>query len=159
MSLYRHVRDKDDLLDEVTDGLLAEVWKPRTSRRQWRKWTAEAAERLRGLLVSEPVALHVYLSHPVVSPAAISRMDAMLNTLRDAGFGETSARRAYGALHTYTIGFAAVQASRLQRASGSKHENARTAELATLTTRAQFKSGVELLLDGIELANDPVASR
>ena len=28
MSLYRHVRDKDDLFDEVTDGLLAEAWKP-----------------------------------------------------------------------------------------------------------------------------------
>ena len=32
MSLYRHVRDKDDLFDEVTDGLLAEAWKPRSRR-------------------------------------------------------------------------------------------------------------------------------
>ena len=81
MSLYRHVRDKDDLFDEVTDGLVAEAWRPRSRRTDWRQWTVEAADRLRALLVHEPVALHVYLQHPVVSPAAIARMDAMLEVL------------------------------------------------------------------------------
>src|SRR5579871_7006107 len=28
MSLYRHIRDKDDLLGEVTDRLLAGSWRP-----------------------------------------------------------------------------------------------------------------------------------
>ena len=31
MSLYRHVRDKDDLLDEVVDRLLSRAWRPRAS--------------------------------------------------------------------------------------------------------------------------------
>src|ERR1700761_7818518 len=86
MSLYRHVRDKDDLFDEVTDGLVAEAWRPRSRRTDWRQWTFEAADRLRALLVREPVALHVYLQHPVVSPAAITRMDTMLDVLASAGF-------------------------------------------------------------------------
>ena len=88
MSLYRHVRDKDDLFDEVTDRLLAEAWRPRARRNDWRQWTVEAADRLRALLVREPVALHVYLRHPVVSPAAIARMDAMLEVLVSAGFAK-----------------------------------------------------------------------
>ena len=33
MSLYRHVRDKDDLLDEVVERLLARSWKPRADER------------------------------------------------------------------------------------------------------------------------------
>lgn len=149
MSLYHHVQDKDDLLDEVTDGLLSDVWKPHGSRGNWQKWTAEAADRLRLLLVSEPVALHVYLRHPVVSPAAIARMDAMLQVLRAAGYGEMEARRAYGAIHTYTIGFAAVEASRRQTARVSKNADEVAEELAKLTTPRQFKMGLGLLLEGI----------
>ena len=150
MSLYRHVRDKDDLFDEVTDGLLAEVWKPRARRGEWRRWTMEAADRLRALLVREPVALHVYLRHPVVSPAAIVRMDAMLDVLAAAGFGDLEARRAYGAIHTYTVGFAALEAARGQSADGNSIRTEGVLdELSRLTTPAQFKVGLALLLDGL----------
>ena len=113
MSLYRHIRDKDDLLDEVVDRLLANAWRPRCAKEDWRAWMAEAADRLRRLLVSQPAALHVYLRHPVVSPAAIARMEAMMSVLRRAGAEEQAARRAYAAVHTYTIGFAALESSRV----------------------------------------------
>ena len=112
MSLYRHIRDKDDLLDEVVDRLLAPAWRPSAAEDDWQAWLIEAAAKLRHFLVSQPAALHVYLSHPVVSPAAIERMNTMLGVLRRIGAGEQAARRAYGALHTYTIGFAALEASR-----------------------------------------------
>jgi len=150
MSLYRHVRDKNDLFDEVTDGLLAEAWKPRARRDDWRPWTMEAADRLRALLVREPVALHVYLQHPVVSPAAIARMDAMLDVLSSAGFEMTEARRAYGVIHTYTVGFAALESSRGESAGGDDDRaDDVIRELARLTTPTQFKVGLELLIDGI----------
>ncbi len=155
MSLYRHVRDKDDLLDEVADGLLAEAWKPRTRRGGWRQWTIEAADRLRALLVREPVALHVYLRHPVVSPAAIARMDAMLHVLDSAGFGEAEARRAYGVIHTYTVGFAALEAARGESARAEDDRaDGMMRELAKLTTPSQFKVGLQLLLDGVTSAGE-----
>jgi AcrR family transcriptional regulator len=91
MSLYRHIRDKDDLLGEVTDRLLASAWRPAAAEDDWRAWITEAASRLRDFLVSQPAALHVYLSHPVVSPAAIQRMNAMMSVLRRAGLGEEAA--------------------------------------------------------------------
>ena len=112
MSLYRHVRDKDDLLEEVVDRLLARTWQPRASKIDWQAWVSEAADRLRNFLVSQPAALHIYLLHPVVSPAAIARMEAMLDALRAAGLDELAARQAYATIHTYTIGFAALEASR-----------------------------------------------
>ena len=149
MSLYRHVQDKDDLLDEVTDRLLSEIWTPDISRREWRRWTSEAADRLRSLLVREPVALYVYLRQPVVSPAAMARMDAMVAVLRSAGLGEAAARRAYGAIHTYTIGFAAVEAARIQVAVPPEEAKGATEHLATLTSPRQFKIGLGYLLEGI----------
>jgi AcrR family transcriptional regulator len=149
MSLYRHVRDKDDLLDEVTDRLLAEAWEPRVRRSNWESWIADAAERLRHLLVNQPAALHVYLSHPVVSPAAVARMQAMLEVLRDSGFDESSARRAYGSIHTYTIGFAALQASRHRSGTSDESTDAMVKELANFTTPQRFKEGLGFLVEGI----------
>jgi len=150
MSLYRHIRDKDDLLDEVVDRLLAPAWRPSAAEDDWQAWLIEAAAKLRQFLVSQPAALHVYLSHPVVSPAAIGRMNAMLDVLRRTGADEATARRAYGALHTYTIGFAAVEASRAGWAPGSREDASRLAQqLAAYTTTEQFMAGLHYLLEGI----------
>jgi AcrR family transcriptional regulator len=115
MSVYRHVRDKDDLLDEVVDRLLVRTWKPRADESDWKAWTAEAADRLRHFLVAQPAALHVYLSHPVVSPAALARMATIMRVLRAALGDEEDAVAAYAAIHTYTVGFAALEASRARQ--------------------------------------------
>jgi TetR/AcrR family transcriptional regulator, tetracycline repressor protein len=149
MSLYRHIRDKDDLLDEVVDRLLAPAWRPGAAEDDWRAWLIEAAAKLRHFLVSEPAALHVYLSHPVVSPAAIERMTTMLDVLRRAGSSEAAARRAYGALHTYTIGFAALEASRSGWAPDNADADGLALQLAAYTTTEQFTDGLRYLLDGI----------
>jgi AcrR family transcriptional regulator len=150
MSLYRHIRDKDDLLDEVVDRLLAPAWGPSAAKDDRQAWLIEAAARLRHFLVSQPAALHVYLSHPVVSPAAIERMNAMLDVLRRTGADEATARRAYGALHTYTLGFAALEASRASWAPDSGEDANRLAQqLAAYTTTGQFMAGLRYLLEGI----------
>ncbi len=149
MSLYRHIRDKDDLLGEVVDRLLAPAWRPSAAEDDWQAWLTEAAAKLRHFLVSQPAALHVYLSHPVVSPAAVDRMTAMMDVLRRAGAGEETARRAYGALHTYTIGFAALEASRARWAPGNGDVSSLAQQLAAYTTTDQFMDGLRYLLDGI----------
>ena len=154
MSLYRHIRDKDDLLGEITDRLLAGAWHPAAAEDDWQAWITEAASRLRDFLVSQPAALHVYLRHPVVSPAAIDRMNAMMSVLRRTGLSEEEARSAYGALHTYTIGFAALEASRAGSAPGADDASGGDAgrlgrQLAAYTTTGQFITGMHYLLQGI----------
>jgi AcrR family transcriptional regulator len=149
MSLYRHIRDKDDLLDEVVDRFLARAWRPAAAEDDWQAWLIEAADRLRRFLVSQPPALHVYLRHPVVSPAAVERMNAMLAVLRRTGADEKSAQRAYGAIHTYTIGFAALEASRARWAPEDGEGGSLARQLAAYTTGDQFLDGLRYLLDGI----------
>lgn len=150
MSLYGHIRDKDDLLDEVVDRLLASTWEPAVDRSDWGAWVEEAAERLRALLVGEPVALHVFLSHPVVSPAAMARMEAMLEVFQSAGFSNQAAERAYAAVHTYTIGFAAFEAARTNRYSATDEQDPLRQRLARFTTPEQFREGLTYFLGGLE---------
>jgi len=149
MSLYRHIRDKDDLLNEVVGRLLAEVWRPAVSEANWQEWITEAAANLRQFLVTQPAALHVYLTHPVIAPAAIERMDAMMGVLRKTGLDEATARSAYGALHTYTIGFAALEASRAGWVPANQDASSLARQLAAYTTAGQFMEGLRYLLEGI----------
>jgi TetR/AcrR family transcriptional regulator, tetracycline repressor protein len=152
MALYRHVRDKDDLLDEVVDRLLAKAWRPHGSEDDWRAWVAEAADRLRRFLVAEPAGLHVYLRHPVVSPAAIARMEAMMRVLGRSGADEEATRTAYAAIHTYTLGFAALEASRAGWVPGGDTGSVAN-QLAAYTSPRQFAEGMSYLLEGIEHQN------
>lgn len=149
MSLYRHIRDKDDLLDEVVDRFLARAWRPSAAEDDWRAWVIEAADKLRRFLVGQPAALHVYLRHPVVSPAAVERMNAMMDVLRRIGADEQAARRAYGAIHTYTIGFAALEASRARWSPEDGEAGSLARQLAAYTTPGQFLDGLRYLLDGV----------
>jgi AcrR family transcriptional regulator len=151
MTLYRHVRDKDDLLDAVVDRLLARAWRPRADPADWQAWVAEAADRLRDFLVSQPAALHVYLRHPVVSPAAMERYREMLRVLRHSGADERGVLSAYATIHTHTIGFAALEASRARWASKEPvaHDEI-SAQLAEFITPRQFAEGVRYLLEGIK---------
>jgi len=153
MSLYRHVRDKDDILDEVVDRLLARVWRPSVSEDEWEDWITEAADKLRHFLVVQPAAMHIYLQHPVVTSAAISRMHAMMDVLRCALPNDDIAWRAYATIHTYTVGFAALESSRSRWTP--VHDNPDNpddlaVQLATYTTRVQFIDGMRSLLRGIQ---------
>jgi AcrR family transcriptional regulator len=149
MSLYRHIADKDDLLDEVTEQLLRRSWRPKPNTEDWRSWITEAADGLRRLLVREPAALYVYQRHPVVSRTAVKRMEAMLDVLEGAGFDAKAARQAYAAVHTYTLGFAALEASRDSAPIAADRDDL-IVQLAGYTTPKQFRVGLRFLLEGID---------
>ena len=158
MSIYRHVRDKDDLLDEVVDRLLAPAWQPCVSEDRWQEWITEAADRLREFLVSQPAALHVYLRHPVVSAAAVARMEAMMRVLQTSTMDEDAAKKAYAAIHTYTIGFAALAAARAGWHPSDDQSDMLTDQLSGYTTPTQFTLGLGYLLEGVSNSQSPEAS-
>lgn len=152
MSLYRHVASKDDLLEAVVDRLLDRCWRPTRDPADWRGWVGEAANRLRDLLVNQPAALQVYLRHPVATPAAIERMAAMLDVIGAVTADPADTLRGYAAVHTYTVGFAALEASRETWAprGGSAHDQGDLGgQLSDYATAEQFAVGLDLLLDGI----------
>ena len=150
MSLYRYIRDKDDLMDEVVEELLIQSQPMPADSGTWQARLTVAAEALRRLLVEEPGALYVYLRHPVISPTAIRRMEMMLKILREAGYDTASSKTAYAAMQTYTVGFAALETSRAGWVPPEKTSRMAN-ELVAMTSPKQFASGLGYLLAGIEL--------
>jgi AcrR family transcriptional regulator len=113
MALYRHVADMDEIVGAVVDHLLSELGTP-PPREDWRRWVEALARGLRDLLGQHPDALALFTRRPVTSPAARRRVEAAVEVLVAAGFSPAEAMRAYAAVHTFTIGFSALEHGRRQ---------------------------------------------
>jgi hypothetical protein len=80
---------------------------------------------------------------------AMVRQRSILDALEAWGLDEQAARRLYAAMHTYTLGFAALEASRARwLANNTVMANPETAWLAAMTSPRQFAAGLTALLDG-----------
>lgn len=113
MALYGHVANKDEILDAILDRMLErDALPPPPAAAEWRIWTIEAAEGLRGVLTRYPALLDRYCRRPVGVPAALRRMELSLEVLRQAGFGGEACLAAYTTIHTYTLGFTALEIAR-----------------------------------------------
>jgi hypothetical protein len=76
-------------------------------------------------------------------------MNVMMGVLRQARIDEHGARSAYGTLHTYTIGFAALEAARAGWTPDDGDAGQLARELGAYTATGQFIEGLRYLLQGI----------
>ncbi len=111
MALYRHVRNKDELLLDVTDAMLAHAALPDPDN-DWSVFLTEIASSLRRLFLQHPQLVETFARQPVTTPTARRRLEASLEVLRSAGFDDDQATRAYAAVHVYTVGFCGLEAAR-----------------------------------------------
>ena len=104
MSLYHHVKNKDDILNGMIDLILGEIVFNRESS-NWRDSMRERAISTREVLKAHPWALGVLESRPDPGPITLEYHDAVLKVLFDAGFSLALAAHAFSALDAYTYGF------------------------------------------------------
>lgn len=110
MALYRHVGDKQALLDALVERLLDELPIP-DRKLPWRERLQVLAASLRATARSHPDAFLMLLRRPAATPAALRRRDAVFNALRDAGVDEELVPRLERLLNSFILGFAASEAA------------------------------------------------
>jgi AcrR family transcriptional regulator len=103
MSLYNHVANKDDLLDGILDLVLAEIEQPDPAggMASIRSSSISAHEAL----TRHPWAAGLLMSPARIRPARLEFMNALLGTLRAAGFSAETTYTAYHVLDAHIIGF------------------------------------------------------
>jgi AcrR family transcriptional regulator len=104
MSLYHHVRNKDDLLDGIVELVTDEFELP-TPGRDWKVEIRRTAISAYETLVGHPWAAALSLSVKTVTPARMRYMDAILGTFRAAGFSAGMTDHAYHAIESHIMGF------------------------------------------------------
>lgn len=105
MSLYRHVQNKDDVLDGIVDLVYAEIELPPSSV-DWKTAMRRRAISSREALTRHPWAVALMESRRQPGPANLRHHDAVVGVLLDAGFSGAMATRAYNLLDSYIYGFA-----------------------------------------------------
>jgi AcrR family transcriptional regulator len=109
MALYRHVDDKNALLDGLVELLLTERSLPRGGR--WDERLVALADAIRDTARRHPAVFPLLLTRPAVTPAARVVRDAVQSALREGGLPETEVARAERLVSTAVLGFAASEAA------------------------------------------------
>ncbi|KXK63411.1 TetR family transcriptional regulator [Micromonospora rosaria] len=177
MALYKHVANKDELLDGMIDVIVGEI-EPLVPDADWQR-----ALRRRILSARQVLRRHLWAplaieSRNMATPAVLAYLDSMVGTLRAGGLSADLAHHVMHALGSRILGFSQelFDASRQAGRSGATEPEpaaglppeaaARFPHLAEIATAAshddgsvvgqgcddqfEFEFALDLLLDGIE---------
>src|SRR5690242_15452342 len=104
MSLYRHVANKDDLLDGMLD-LVLEEWQLPDSEVEWAETIRTSAHSVHDALRRHPWAARLLMTGSHIRPTRLRYMDSLLGTLAGAGFDAETTYHVYHLLDGYIFGF------------------------------------------------------
>jgi AcrR family transcriptional regulator len=110
MSVYHHVANKDEILDGIVDIVFSEIDLPAVGG-EWRAELARRAHSARHVLRRHPWGIALLESRTSPGPATLAHHDAVLGTLRAAGFSPELTAHAYALLDAFVYGFAVQEAS------------------------------------------------
>jgi AcrR family transcriptional regulator len=164
MSLYRHVKNKDDVLGGILDAVLAEVESP-AGDGEWDEAIRRSAISVTDAFERHGWATDLLMTPGGVRPARLAYMNELLGRLREAGFSADTTYTAYHALDAHIFGFALWLAShtaippdvveRLARELSlddypylAEHRDQHLADGPHREVSA-FEFGLDLILDGL----------
>jgi AcrR family transcriptional regulator len=110
MALYHHVANKSEIIDGIVDLVFSEIELPSISG-QWRPEMARRARSARQVLRRHPWSIALLQSRTHPGPATLRHHNAVIGSLRAAGFSVAMTAHAYALLDSYTYGFALSEAS------------------------------------------------
>ena len=110
MSLYYYVTNKSEILDAIVDVVFSEIDLP-TVDGDWRSEIRLRATSARHVLRRHSWAIGLLESRTTPGPDTLRHHDAMLGTLRGAGFSIEMTAHAYALIDSYVYGFALQEAA------------------------------------------------
>jgi AcrR family transcriptional regulator len=172
MSLYTHVRSKDDLLDGMVEAVMDEI----PARRKGGAWKAalrRAVFDARSVLLRHPWTPPIIETRTAPGPATLRQFDTVMGILRDGGFSVELTHHAIHLMGSRLLGFtqdpfddsadlapeaAAALAEQLGPILPNVAEMALAAThgggLGGCDTNVEFALALDVLLDGLERLKD-----
>jgi AcrR family transcriptional regulator len=174
MSLYYYVANKSEILDAIVDVVFSEIELP-TVEGDWRSEVRLRATSARHVLRRHSWAIGLLESRTSPGPATLRHHDAMLGTLRGAGFSIEMTAHAYALIDSYVYGFALQEAAlpfegpdTVAAVAGPMIEQFSTGQYPHLVELAtehvlrpgydfgdEFDFGLTLILDGLNASLTP----
>jgi AcrR family transcriptional regulator len=166
MSLYTHVKGKDDLLDAMIEAVVAEIPEPADGP-DWQTRLRRTILASRAVLLRHPWAPRVIERQPAAGPAMLAYFDAVAGIMRTGGFSVELTHHAMHVLGSRALGFiqdlytdsddVPIDRDTLRRALGgfpwvleiamaASHEGG----LGGCDDDVEFAFGLDIILEGLE---------
>jgi AcrR family transcriptional regulator len=175
MALYKHVANKDELLDGMVDLVVAEI-DPPAGGADWKAAMRRRVLSARGALLRHPWASRVLESRSSPTPAVLAYMDSMIGMFRAGGFSIDLTHHAMHAMGSRLLGFSqelfdetadvgpGMDAETLRELAGTfphvtelvvaiTHDQASVVGVGC-DDQFEFEFALDLLLDGLERLRD-----
>jgi AcrR family transcriptional regulator len=168
MSLYTHVRNKDDLLDGMVDAVVGEI-PTSTHGADWKMSLREMVLAARSVVLTHPWGPRLIESRTTPGPATLQYINTVIGLLREGGFTIGQAHHAIHILGSRALGFTQdlfddsddlepEAAARLANELGAALPH--VAEMALAVTHGgalgrcdddiEFEFALDFILDGLE---------
>ncbi|MDI2130657.1 TetR/AcrR family transcriptional regulator C-terminal domain-containing protein [Yinghuangia seranimata] len=171
MALYKHVANKDELLDGIADIVVGEFAAP-VGGTDWQADVRAQILAARGALLRHPWAARVIETRTQLTPGALAYLDALIGTFRAGGLSADLTHHAMHALGSRVWGFtqellpAPPEVEGAQREAALREMAARYPHIAEIAAAAaheddtvvggggcddqfEFEFALDVLLDGI----------
>lgn len=166
MSLYNHVKSKEDLFDGVADLVIGEIDSP-VAGEPWRAAMRRRAVSAHQVLRKHPWGVGLIASRDAVGPLQLAHYDATLGCLHAAGFPYRLAGHACSLIDSHVFGYIVRRLDlpfdpenladwaehNLPQIPAERypHVHAIARRIVTAEYRdADFEFGLDLILDGLE---------
>jgi AcrR family transcriptional regulator len=169
MALYKHVSNKDEMLDGMVDIIFGEIDLPPADT-DWKSAMRRRAVSARQVLARHRWAIGMTESRMRPGPLNLRHHESVLGFLREAGFSIEMAIHAYSTIDSYIYGFA-LEAQQLPFEGAEEAEQVaelmleqlpqdefpylRETILQHITKKGwqyanEFEFGLDLILDGLD---------
>ncbi len=171
MALYKHVANKDELLDGMIDVVVGEIDPPRTDT-DWKTAVRERILSARRALLRHTWASRVMESRTSPTPTVMAYMDSMIQMFTDGGFSIDLTHHVLHAMGSRLMGFSQelfndqtdpdtpIQPEMLEQMGEAYPSIVRLYKAIThddasvvgpgCDDQAEFEFALDLMLDGIE---------
>jgi AcrR family transcriptional regulator len=170
MALYRHVRNKDDILDGIVDVIVGEIDDLEPTN-DWQSTLRQKVVAARQVMLRHPWAPRVLEERTTLGPAVLGYVDSVLGILLDGGFSLDLAHHALHVMSSRILGFnqdlfddggeadptpeaaailARSMADRYPHLTGLALAASHEGGLGRCDDDVEFYFGLDLILDGLE---------
>ena len=141
MSLYKHVTNKEEILDGIVEVVVGEIETPRAGA-EWKEAMRRRAISAREVLSRHSWAIGLLEARDSNGPTALRYIDSILGNLRSAGFSIENAVHAFWLLDSFVYG-QVIQETNLP-ISSSKEMTKSTGSTLEQDTMDQYPHLVEI---------------
>jgi TetR/AcrR family transcriptional regulator, tetracycline repressor protein len=164
MSLYRHVEDKNDLVNAVAERVLGDVKVPDGKPNDWKGRVVGYLRALREAAIAHPALARILAEHGLTVGPVFEQLELAHGILRRAGFSDRDAVRTFYTLFVYVFGFVIWELPRVHQQPEASYADSWNAAidqldvdsyptmhalrevLATAASAEQFEYGLDRLI-------------